>query len=307
VDDVVRHRLHLADRALRPKAAALRTLAHETAVGNDLQRALLAEAATTNDLLRTQIEELRGLNDLTARLLASTSPAEADNAMYDQWTLNIINAVLVDDGGIGIDVGAHHGDILQAMVSAAPGSRHHAFEPIPAMAEDLEARFPSVEVHQVALAAEAGSAQFHHVTSNPAYSGILRRRFDRPHEDVEVIDVKLGRLDDFVDPGLPVRLIKIDVEGAELGVLQGAEKVLEQQRPVVVFEHGLGASDVYGTTPAMIHQLFASHGMQVSLLDRWLAGAPPLTYDEFEGQYYSARNYYFVAYDPDRVPRPTRP
>jgi FkbM family methyltransferase len=293
------------DRAVRPKAAALRTLAHETAVGNDLQHALLAEAAATNDLLRTQIDEIRSLNDVAARLLAAAGPAEADNAMYDRWTLDIINAVLTDDGGIGIDVGAHHGDILQAMVSAAPGSRHHAFEPIPAMARDLEERFPGVEVHQVALAAQAGTAQFHHVTSNPAYSGILRRRFDRPHEDVEVIDVTLGRLDDFVDPGLPVRLIKIDVEGAELGVLQGAEKILEQQRPVVVFEHGLGGSDVYGTTPAMIHQLFASHGMEVSQLDRWLTGAPPLTYEELEGQYYSGRNYYFVAYDPERSPQPT--
>ena len=44
------------------------------------------------------------------------------------------------------------------------------------MAADLRERFPGVSVHQVALAAEPGATQFHHVVSNPGYSGILQRR-----------------------------------------------------------------------------------------------------------------------------------
>ena len=89
------------------------------------------------------------------------------------------------------------------------------------MAEGLRARFPSVEVHELALAAEDGEATFHHVVSNPAYSGLIQRRFDREHEDVVITKVRVARLDDILPDDVVIRCLKIDVEGGELGVLTG--------------------------------------------------------------------------------------
>ena len=40
----------------------------------------------------------------------------------------------------------------------------------------------------------------------------------------------------------PPDVLKIDVEGAELGVFQGAAKLLETKRPVVLFESFVGES-----------------------------------------------------------------
>lgn len=302
--------LRYVDRALRPKAAAVRVLASETAASNSLVRDLCADIQGYTEALRAAGESLLAASappgaeqpSVTPRkpepVVVSTKDPDGtpDNGLYDAWTAEVIRKVLSTWPGTAIDVGAHHGDILQSMVAAAPDERHYAFEPIPAMAADLIERFPDVTVHQVALAAAAGATQFNHVVSNPGYSGILQRRYDRPDEEIQLIEVALARLDDLLDPGDPVRLIKIDVEGAELGVLQGAERTLATWKPVVVFEFGLGASDVYGTTPGMIYAEFAKHGLSVTLLNRWLSGADPLTLGEFEDQYHTGRNYYFLAY-----------
>ena len=40
----------------------------------------------------------------------------------------------------------------------------------------------------------------------------------------------------------PPDVLKIDVEGAELGVFRGAVKLLESKRPIVLFESFVGSS-----------------------------------------------------------------
>lgn len=310
----VKRWLRYADRALRPRAAAVRVLASETAANNSLIRDLAAEIHANTEALRAshptpatesvaeQSDEVDDLSAASTAALAaeSISTAEVDgipnNHLYDLWTAEVIRRVLSSGSGSALDVGAHRGEILEWIVQAAPGQRHHAFEPIPAMAADLRTRFPGVSVHQVALAAESGSGQFHHVISNPSYSGILQRSYHTSDETVQLIDVELRRLDDLVDPKDPVLLLKIDVEGAELGVLKGAFRTLEDWKPVVIFEFGLGASDVYGTTPEDIFEEFSSHGMSLTLLNRWLRGAEPMSFEEFENHYSTGRNYYFLAY-----------
>jgi FkbM family methyltransferase len=194
-----------------------------------------------------------------------------------------------------LDVGAHAGDVLAQIVAAAPKGRHHAFEPIPALAADLRARFPQVQVHEVALADTTGEATFHHVVTNPSYSGLKQRRFDREGEQVEVTTVRTARLDDLVPRQTPVRFVKIDVEGAEEGVLRGGLETIRANRPFIVFEHGLGGSEQYGTRPEALDELLGSVGLEISLMERWLAGQPPLTREELVRQFERAENYYFIA------------
>lgn len=217
------------------------------------------------------------------------------NELYDEWTCEIARRVL-GPGLIGIDVGAHAGDMLRPMVEAAPDDRHIAIEPIPSLAAELRENFPTVSVHELALAAEVGGdVSFHHVTSNPGYSGLRERRYDREDETVELITVRTARLDDLVPDDAHVAMIKIDVEGGELGVLLGAGRILKA-KPVVVFEHGLGAADHYGTTPEDIWSVFAAVSMRVSLLQAYLESGPSLTAPEFSDQFHSGQNYYFIAH-----------
>jgi hypothetical protein len=147
------------------------------------------------------------------------------------------------------------------------------------------------------LSDTAGETTFQHVVSNPGYSGLLRRRYDRPEEEVVEIRVRLARLDDLVAANAPIRLVKIDVEGAELQVLRGAAAMLRRDRPFVVFEHGQGAADCYGTRPEQVFDLFAECGLRLSLMGDWLAGGrSALSREAFVDEFDAARNYYFLAH-----------
>jgi hypothetical protein len=133
------------------------------------------------------------------------------------------------------------------------------------------------------------------VVSNPSYSGLIRRKYDNPHEEDVSIEVKTEKMDTVIPLGTKIDLIKIDVEGGELLVLEGAMELLKKQKPVVIFEHGIGASDYYGSSPDKVFKLFQACKMSIFTLDNFLEKKKPLSLAEFEKQYYNQLNYYFVA------------
>ncbi len=256
----------------------------------DTATSLLRSGLHRASLLKVRTRR-RLIDDRLIDLLAS----DEKNRRYDLQTAAIIRRAM-NDRSFAVDVGAHTGDILEHMVAAAPRIRHLAVEPLPHLAEGLRTRFSHLEVAQVALVADpTGAVEFHHVTSNPAYSGLRVRRYDRPNETVEKIEVPTARLDDLIGNRTPT-LIKIDVEGAELGVLQSGSDTIGRSRPLVVFEHGLGASDHYGTTPEDIWDFFHSHDMRVALLPSWLDHGPDLSKAQLNEQFHSGVNYYFIAH-----------
>lgn len=219
--------------------------------------------------------------------------------VYDQETFRVMDRC-IDKQANCVDVGAHQGDILIEILRRAPDGRHLAVEPIPHFARLLEERFAgnaNVMIIDAALSDELGTTTFNLVVSNPAYSGIKRRRFDRPDEVVEEIEVRLVRLDDLVDPSTKISFVKIDVEGAEVQVLRGAKQLLKRNKPVVVFEHGLGGADVYGTGPDDVWAvLVQDSALRISTMKRWLADDSPLSREEFRQAFRNGQDYYFMAY-----------
>ena len=71
-----------------------------------------------------------------------------------------------------------------------------------------------------------------------------------PPGDVHQLRVRTERLDDVLPGDYVPTLIKIDVEGAEGAAFRGALETLRRHKPIVVFEHGLGGADRYGSGPA---------------------------------------------------------
>ena len=53
---------------------------------------------------------------------------------------------------------------------------------------------------------------------------------------IETVSVPTVRLDDYFRPEQRISLLKIDVEGAELEVFKGAQRILSEQSPLLVFE-----------------------------------------------------------------------
>ena len=216
------------------------------------------------------------------------------NARYDSQTSEVLSRVLSPDSNC-LDIGAHTGSILTLILRHAQKGRHMAFEPLPHLAGQLRLDFPQVDVQQVALSDVPGTTTFQYVVSNPGYSGLRRRRYDRPNEEIETITVTSARLDDLVPPDRLVHFVKIDVEGAELQVLRGGVETLRRSRPFIVFEHGIGGADYYGTTPDAVFEVLVEQcGLRMTVMDRWLTGARPFMRAEFIQQ--CKRDFYFLAY-----------
>jgi FkbM family methyltransferase len=171
----------------------------------------------------------------------------------DSAMVGILDRVLAP-GSSCVDIGANRGRMLERIVQRSPNGQHHAFEPLPHLAALLRDRFPGVTVHELALANQTGRMTFHHVVSLPSLSGLRRQREDQLRgANVEEITVSLARLDDTLPEDLPVTLIKIDVEGAEVEALSGGLETIQRCRPVVLFEYAQVHGELFGTTPDVMH------------------------------------------------------
>jgi FkbM family methyltransferase len=237
-----------------------------------------------------------GLKDLIRSILSFLHLDLTKNLEYDRLTKKIMQGYLKKDSNC-IDIGCHKGEILELILKYSPDGEHYAFEPIPLLFDQIKSKYASkANVFPFALAAKEGITNFHYVKNAPAYSGLKKRRYEVKNPDIEEIKVELRRLDDIIPDTTSIDLIKIDVEGAEYGVLQGAVETLKRNKPLVIFEFGLGASDFYNTTPKDIYTLLVNEvGLKIYTLTDWLQKGQSLTIGEFSKHFNSNGEYYFVA------------
>jgi FkbM family methyltransferase len=224
--------------------------------------------------------------------VAAAEPAGLDREAADNHNLELLLGFVLREDSNCVDVGANQGRFLSQMVARAPRGHHIAFEPLPQLATHLRTAFPAVDVHEAAVADVAGEAEFVSVAEDPAYSGLRERRYPGADWHTERIPVRLEVIDEQLPEDYVPTLIKIDVEGAELGALRGALRTIRRHRPYVVFEHGLGASDRYGTTPELVHGLLcAEAGLRVFDMD----ATGPLTLEQFAGHFHAGTRWNFLA------------
>ena len=149
-----------------------------------------------------------------------------------------------------VDVGANNGifiDRINATISlekAAPPKFILAFEPNPKLKEILEKKIARGDLVQAALSNKKGNATFNIYSADDTTSSLFDRSDMMPH-----FTKKVTRLDvvvDILDSYLPVIerearkgvFVKIDAEGVELPVLEGATETFSG-RPVIflMFEY----------------------------------------------------------------------
>jgi FkbM family methyltransferase len=228
------------------------------------------------------------------QLATAPSPsarAPMDREATDNQHIELLLGWQLREGSNCIDVGANEGRFLHHMLARAPQGRHYAWEPIPALAERLREAFPTVEVRQAALYDEAGESEFTFVPDDTGYSGLRERAYPSQYR-TEKIRVPLERLDDVLPRDYVPDLIKIDVEGAELQVFRGGMETITRHRPVIVFEHGPGASDRYGTTPETVYELLVGEaGYRIFDLD----ATGPLGVGAFSEAFHSGARWNYVA------------
>ena len=224
--------------------------------------------------------------DHVRRRLAVSRTVRRDTRDLEHLRVVLVATVGPDD--LCVDVGANAGTIARQVVSIAPTVRHVLVEPVPDLAERLAKELPSCEVHGVALSDREGTADFTVVVDRPTRSGLDPERLPEGAR-TEIVTLTVTTLDALLAGRRP-RLVKIDVEGAELEVLRGARHTLDEARPVVVFEHGPARSGDRARTEA-IHALLTEAGYRVYDID----GSGPLSAEAFVATATTGRIWNYLA------------
>ncbi|MDX2222078.1 MAG: FkbM family methyltransferase [Rhodospirillaceae bacterium] len=144
---------------------------------------------------------------------------------------------LVDVGKACIDVGSNEGFYAAEMARWARAV--HCIEPNPRLASDLKAKLPrNVIVHDVAASNCVGDAilriPLDHGVEFHGTATIEPRNALAGAHGLNEVKCRVAPLDQLIDDA--IGFLKIDVEGHELAVLEGCQRILSEQRPVILIE-----------------------------------------------------------------------
>ncbi|MDA1054150.1 MAG: FkbM family methyltransferase [Planctomycetota bacterium] len=146
----------------------------------------------------------------------------------------------VSAGQTCLDIGAHRGAFTYWMQrKVGPTGRVIAFEPQPELArylDDVKQSFglENVEVVHAALSSSTGECRLYRPSSAPTPSATVESGAGLDCS----VTVPMVSLDEYLrDTSVrPIAFIKCDVEGHELDVFRGAESMLIEDRPTLLFE-----------------------------------------------------------------------
>ncbi len=161
-------------------------------------------------------------------------------------------------GDVMVDVGANVGNTaLAASVTVGPGGRVFAYEPHPRTCRFLRGNVAlnhahNVETHNLALGAEEGTVTFSDVTSDDR---------NRVTASAEGMQVPIQRLDRALNCER-ISLLKIDVEGYEKFVMEGAERLMANTA-CIYFEASGELFKQYGYTTNDVLSFLRERGFRI--------------------------------------------
>lgn len=187
--------------------------------------------------------------------MKNVGESESRNSEYKKkYTREKLLQELVGEGGVVVfDIGAHFGESVAYIRNLLPQSEIYSFEPDPDSFGILSAEnIPGVYYFNLALSDNDGEAVFYRnrishtnsllrVNAHSQDSIALSREREKNAESVlEGVNVEITvptqKLDTFCHAHKidHIDLLKIDVQGAERAVLQGAADILERTKVIVL-------------------------------------------------------------------------
>lgn len=167
--------------------------------------------------------------------------------VYEIATLNAIRRFLQPDGNL-LDVGSHNGSVALFASKIASKGSVIAFEPVAELFQLLQENKQlnhanNLKLVNMALGAKEGNVSINVNHNNRGSSSIHNTGHEIYAEKEQVV---VDTLDNQVAQAglLRVNIIKIDVEGFELEVLNGAKETLQRFKPLLIIEHDPKNDDV---------------------------------------------------------------
>lgn len=172
---------------------------------------------------------------------------------------------------VAVDAGANIG-YFSLLMAKWGASKVYSFEPFPETAAKFRANLslnPSlsarIELCDCALSNYCGTTNM----TSPDKDNCGCNRIEGTG------DIKVSTLDEFCRNKERIDLIKIDVEGTEIALLDGARETLSRLRPVLMVEINQGTLQHYGKNSAELVSMLKSFGYKLSVATRF-GGITPL-------------------------------
>ena len=160
------------------------------------------------------------------------------NGINPREPISKLFLAILKPGDCVLDIGANVGyfTVLGSMLTGSTGTVH-AFEASPATAGHLQITtqntIGNIKIHPVAVSDHSGQIDFSCGPANHSGTSSIRSLGSQEEKRISVTCVKL---DSYFADLAQVKLIKIDVEGAELMALHGMQQLLERTKPYVILE-----------------------------------------------------------------------
>lgn len=194
----------------------------------------------------------------------------------ENWKTQLMAHALNQRTGAVLDIGVNVGQTLLDFLSMQkPGDSYYGFEPNAyAVAYVMQLirmnQLSDIQLVPIGLSNNAGVVSLSMETSSSVFaSDASITEYQRPDRHLTRMYIPCFRFDDIRQSvAIPkVSFVKIDVEGAELEVLQGMTGVLKNDRPLITCEvlhrDPKYPVDAYQKTVNTMQQLLVSHGYQL--------------------------------------------
>ena len=196
--------------------------------------------------------------------------ANASSEGLEPGTRRVLTSLIRPGMGVA-DVGANVGLLtLSCAVATGPSGKVYAFEPEPGPRAQLEKTLKLnglswVQTFDLAAGAKTEQRTFH-ISPVIGHSSL----YELPQEDGvgRDITVEVTRLDDVIGPEQRLDVVKIDVEGAELDVLAGMERLVAVNPDLaIVAEYGPSHLERAGLTPKAWFEAFQAAGFEAYAIE----------------------------------------
>ncbi len=212
---------------------------------------------------------------------------------------------LVRPGSCFFDVGANIGLMSAPVLRTVPDVRVVSFEPSPNTLPYLQRTIEQSSFGDrwtlipKAVGMEMGQVTFS--VANPENGPFDGIKSTRRVDEARQVTVEATTIDhEWEQLGRPgVSVMKIDVEGGELAVLQGAVACLKQCRPFIMLEWNKTNLKPYGIAPRALFDFALAHDYRILALPHL---NPVSTAAELEAQLVRTESFLLVPPDPNEKP-----
>ncbi|CAM3598426.1 FkbM family methyltransferase [Brevibacillus invocatus] len=197
---------------------------------------------------------------------------ELENGYYEAYVMNLLRRVVAPDA-VCLDIGANLGTISLAFSHLAKKGKVYAFEPsnvnygylVQTIADNS---IRNIEPLKLGVFDRNGTISFREVAHGGGWSFIDTKQTDSTDSSSQITCV---RLDDWVITSALERIdiIKVDVEGSEMEVLQGGAETFRRFDPDLVIEFNLDSMvNNFGKNPLDLFTLLQSMYANMYLIRR---------------------------------------